>query len=470
MITIITIITRVAVLASLILVAISIACADGVSGTRDRVSAEAVIGEMNFARQNPSLYARYLAELRPHYHGRLLVLPGHTKIFTKEGLGAVDEAIRFLRAAQPRPPLKLSAGMSRTAADHCAEQASDGVGHGEKDFSNPASRMNRYGTWGAPLGENIAYGKTSARDIVIALIIDDGLPERKRRKNIFNRSFNYAGVGYGPHARFGSVCSIAFAGSYTEHGKTAGRASDSPAFAPRRLKRAFGQPAERYSWKTNIVTTVFWIGEAPSENNPVPNRSSSWDKNWKRSYGGFDDPKPSHRRNYIPIKFTPRQNPFYCALPYNDKTMNGHRPEAPRVIPWFKEAYRGRGISTCKGRWIAIRKGDRVAYAQWEDSGPFRTDHWQYVFGNERPKPNLNRGAGLDVSPAVRDYLDLKETDVTDWKFVEFPEVPRGPWSQLGDNNTFVINQRQETKTVARGAIKSWRPNRKIIAKAASDL
>lgn len=149
--------------------------------------------------------------------------------------------------------------------------------------------------------------------------------------------------------------------------------------------------------------------------------------------------------------------------------MNGHRPEAPRVIPWFKEAYRGRGVSTCKGRWIAIRKGARVVYAQWEDAGPFRTDHWQYVFGNERPKPNLNKGAGLDVSPAVRDYLGLKETDVTDWKFVEFAEVPRGPWSQLGDNNSFVINQRNETKTVVRSAVKGWRPNRKLIAKTVSD-
>ena len=160
--------TRIALFLSLILVAAPIASADGVSATRDRVSAEAVIGEMSLARQNPSRYAGYLEELRAHYNGRVLVLPGHTKILTKEGLGAVDEAIRFLRAAQPQPPLKLSAGMSRAAADHCAEQASDGVGHGEKDFSNPASRMNRYGTWGASLGENIAYGKTSARDIVIA--------------------------------------------------------------------------------------------------------------------------------------------------------------------------------------------------------------------------------------------------------------------------------------------------------------
>jgi hypothetical protein len=218
---------------------------------------------------------------------------------------------------------------------------------------------------------------------------------------------------------------------------------DSLVFAPRHLKSDPAKPGERYSWRKDIVTTVFWIGEKPSGNNPTPNRASSWDKDWTKNYGGFDDPNPVNRSNYIPVGFTPRQNPFYCALPYNDKATNGHRPEAPQVVPWFKEAYQGPAVSTCKGRWVAIRNGNKTVYAQWEDAGPFRTDHWQYVFGNERPKPNLNRGAGLDVSPAVRDYLGLHETDVTDWKFVEFSEVPHGPWSRLGDNNTFVINDRK---------------------------
>jgi hypothetical protein len=104
---------------------------------------------------------------------------------------------------------------------------------------------------------------------------------------------------------------------------------------------------------------------------------------------------------------------------------------------------KGPGVSTCKDRWVAIRKGNRTVYAQWEDAGPFRTDYWQYVFGNERPKSTLNKGAGLDVSPAVRDYLGLSETDVTDWRFVEFSEVSRGPWSTLGENNTFVISDRK---------------------------
>lgn len=220
-------------------------------------------------------------------------------------------------------------------------------------------------------------------------------------------------------------------------------------YTPPELSAANKKGGDRFPWKNSIVTTVFWIGEKPSANNPVPNHSSSWDRQWAKNYGGLDDPRRSNRRDYTPVDFIPRQNPFYCALPYNDKAREGHRPEAPRVVPWFKEAYRGPGVSVCKGHWVAIRKGNRVAYAQWEDAGPFRTDHWQYVFGNERPKPNLNHGAGLDVSPAVRDYLGLQDTDVTDWKFVDFKDVPHGPWARYGDNNTFVINERNGREQLA---------------------
>jgi hypothetical protein len=35
-----------------------------------------------------------------------------------------------------------------------------------------------------------------------------------------------------------------------------------------------------YSWRRRIVTTIFWIGERPRGNNPVPNARSSWDRYW----------------------------------------------------------------------------------------------------------------------------------------------------------------------------------------------
>lgn len=210
-----------------------------------------------------------------------------------------------------------------------------------------------------------------------------------------------------------------------------------------------GDAESRYPWKREIVTTTFWVGETATHNNPVPNRQSCWDPNWARNYGGDDPSDPGERNsNYAPAAFVPGQNPFYIALPYNDMEHGVLKAEASQVIPWFARDYRGPSKSVCQGRWIAIRFGAKVCYAQWEDAGPFSTDHWQYVFGHELPRWNLNRGAGLDVSPAVRDYLGMNSTDVTDWKFVDFDEVPTGPWARFGENNTFVQNARKGANPV----------------------
>jgi uncharacterized protein YkwD len=184
----------------------------------DSASDGAVIREMNLARQNPARYASFLQELRTRMNGNALVLPGGTRIRTKEGTAAVDEAIRFLQSASPLPALAVSRGMSRAAADHCADQAGGGFGHEGRDRSHAGQRIARYGTCMGGWAENISYGKSSARDVVLALIIDDGLPARKHRKNIFNPNYNVAGAAFGRHARFGTMCSMDFAGGYAERG------------------------------------------------------------------------------------------------------------------------------------------------------------------------------------------------------------------------------------------------------------
>ncbi len=200
----------------------------------------------------------------------------------------------------------------------------------------------------------------------------------------------------------------------------------------------------RYPWKTDIVATVFWVGEMPTANNPTPNHKSSWDTEWAKNYGGFDDPDPLQRgRDFCPVKFKPGLNPFYVALPYNDLiNYKTTKPEAARIIPWFKERFVKAGKSVLKDQWIAIRYGNRVCYAQWQDCGPWVTDDAAYVFGNARPKNTENNGgAGIDLSPAVRDYLGMSSGMKCDWRFVDLNEIPDGPWRTLGANNHFVQNK-----------------------------
>jgi hypothetical protein len=179
----------------------------------------------------------------------------------------------------------------------------------------------------------------------------------------------------------------------------------------------------KYPWRKKIVTTYFWIGQGSSSYSETTNYASAWDTQWTKNYGGMDD--PTRRVGFLPSRFAATKNPFYVALPFNDVKY----PElAKKWIPWYKTPARGqRYVSQCKGRWLQIRTPNgKSCFAQWEDVGPIRYDYASYVFGNDRPR-EFNK-AGLDVSPAVRDYLGLTGLDFTDWRFVEAEHVPPGPW------------------------------------------
>jgi uncharacterized protein YkwD len=178
---------------------------------------DAVVYEINKARTAPKDYSSILEQYKSYYDKKLLKLPGEIPILTKEGAGAVVEAIRFLRSTKSISPLTPSKGMSSGAKDHAMDQGSSGATqHKGSDGSHPWDRVNRYGTWENSIAENIAYGSDKARTIVMFLIVDDGVSSRGHRKNIFNPDFRVIGVACGRHATYGIVCVITFAGGYKE--------------------------------------------------------------------------------------------------------------------------------------------------------------------------------------------------------------------------------------------------------------
>ena len=178
---------------------------------------KAVVNEMNLARTFPKEYLSLLEQFKKYYDGTLLKLPGETPILTKEGTSAVVEAIRSLRSQKPVSPLSPSKGMTLGAKDHIRDLRTSGASqHKGSDGSESWDRVNRYGTWQKIIGENISFGHNKARNIVMTLMIDDGVPNRGHRKNIFNPDFRLVGVACGDHPAYRTICVITFAGGYRE--------------------------------------------------------------------------------------------------------------------------------------------------------------------------------------------------------------------------------------------------------------
>ncbi len=177
-----------------------------------------VVIELNKARTDPAGYAVVLEEFKKYYLGRYIHIGTNTPIETKEGVAAVNEAIAFLKSTTPVPLLKVSRGISRAAQAHTKDQGPKGLmNHEGSDNSTPGERMNRFGTWENTCGENIDYGNHTAQEIVIQLIIDDGVKDRGHRKNIFNPNYRVVGLDIGPHYSFATMCVIDFAGAYIEN-------------------------------------------------------------------------------------------------------------------------------------------------------------------------------------------------------------------------------------------------------------
>lgn len=168
------------------------------------------------------------------------------------------------------------------------------------------------------------------------------------------------------------------------------------------LKMNFGDRDGR--WHGNVLATCFWVGEPG-------NRKSAWDPKWLANFGGVDDPKK--RNGLLPAGFNPKQNAFYCALPYNDVAG---RPEAR---------------SEMQGRWVEVRAGGKSCFCQWQDVGPWYTDDKAYVLGSARPRAEKDGKAGVDLSPAANDYLGLRGKGRVDWRFARADGVPPGPWLRV---------------------------------------
>jgi hypothetical protein len=249
-------------------------------------------------------------------------------------------------------------------------------------------------------------------------------------KGSYFEVYKQGSTGTAPQVCYGTTC-IQSTGYAKSGGFTCSAATTTTASQPAPTQPTTAATSA-YPLKTGIVATTFWVGQGPSADTGWTNNyDSAWDTWWQEHYGGYDD--PNSRNGWYPAGFTPKENPFYVAVPYTDFGYAGRKTDAFNVVPWADEKTTwGYQESMIKNRWVRITTRGKTVYAQVENSGPGPTDDWQYVFGsNAQPTTSFGWKAGIDVSPAVRDYLTLGPVDTVDWQWVDAKDVPSGPWKNI---------------------------------------
>jgi hypothetical protein len=160
---------------------------------------DAVLAELNLARQHPAEYARNLQIQR---------VAAPQEAGDDPDPNALAEAVEFLERQAPLEPLSRDPRLDASAEEHVAAQGASGqVGHGQF-----ARRVHSHVMGASLAGEDIYYGIQGPSEVVRRLIVDKGVPDRGHRANIFGAAFQAGGVSCGPHAVYGSMCVIDFAG------------------------------------------------------------------------------------------------------------------------------------------------------------------------------------------------------------------------------------------------------------------
>jgi len=174
-----------------------------------------VLEALCWCRQYPQAAAELCKEKLELFEGNDMLMPDGNLLETNEGPKAVLDAIKFLENQEPLSEIKQEniPGLKLSAMDHVNDLGPKGItSHAGSNGSTPQQRMNRYGYWTGMSGECIWYGEPfDGMDIVLSLIIDDGVADRGHRKIIYTKNFNVCGVGIGLHSTFEAMAVLNFA-------------------------------------------------------------------------------------------------------------------------------------------------------------------------------------------------------------------------------------------------------------------
>jgi hypothetical protein len=164
-----------------------------------------VILYMNLARMDgkrfyDSFFQPYIEKYNSIYTPQITSKNKYAKSFKKD--------IYKIKELSPFYPNKK---LSEASEYHAKDMGKTGkIGHNSTNGDNMEKRLVKFMKNFTFMAENCSYGPNEGLDIVMALLIDDGVSGVGHRKNTLNLYAKYAGVSIQPHKIFKFNCVIDF--------------------------------------------------------------------------------------------------------------------------------------------------------------------------------------------------------------------------------------------------------------------
>jgi uncharacterized protein YkwD len=174
---------------------------------------------------------------------------GKTHLKTKEGHKAVEEAIAYLEKADSIPtPLKWNEHLAKAAKHHVDDTGALGLmQHESSKGKSVKERISEHGKFVSCYGENLSFHCETAEEVLSQLIIDDGVPERGHRLNIFNKEFKVFGCFSGGHKDYDFMTCMDLAAGFVKAGEEDPIEKHIDLFLKEEVE--FEMPTEIRSWK-----------------------------------------------------------------------------------------------------------------------------------------------------------------------------------------------------------------------------
>lgn len=167
----------------------------------------------NQLRSDPKCFIEKLEATMKQFKGTILSKPMEYAIQTVEGKDAFLDAIAFLKKQSPVPTLQYDERLEKSSTDHVYDLGPKGLAsHEGSDGKSVYDRIEKYCEWDKICSENIDLGGRTADDILVNILVDDGVPDRGHRKILFSDEVKYFGCMSAPHKDFGIITVLNYVG------------------------------------------------------------------------------------------------------------------------------------------------------------------------------------------------------------------------------------------------------------------